>query len=96
MDIYGDHLLYCEGGSHRIRRHDAQVRISANGLVKAAWHPTVEEGPLERHGGSLDIFVFGRSHPHSVCDLLSVLIEAGLREDNDILSRSCTVYDFEF
>ena len=27
MDIYGGHLLHCERGTRRIRRHDAQVRL---------------------------------------------------------------------
>ena len=44
MDIYGDHLLYCERGPHRMRRHDAQVKLLAWDLAKDARHPVVEEG----------------------------------------------------
>ena len=39
MDTYGDHLLYCDRGPHRIRRHDAQVKLLARDLAKAARHP---------------------------------------------------------
>ena len=46
LDIYGDHLLYCERGSHIIRRHDAQVRLFAGDLAKAARHPIVDKRPL--------------------------------------------------
>ena len=61
LDIYGDHLLYCEGGSHRIRRHDAQVRLLAGDLAKAARHPIVEEMPLGRHRERPGIRALGRT-----------------------------------
>ena len=38
IDIFGDDLLYCERGTQRIRRHDAQVRLLAAGLVISGWH----------------------------------------------------------
>lgn len=38
----GDHLLYCEGGGHRISRHNAQVERLALHLVKTAKHPVKE------------------------------------------------------
>ena len=60
LDIYGDHLLYCERGSHRIRRHDAQVRLLAGDLANAARHPIVEERPLGRHRERPDIRALGR------------------------------------
>lgn len=44
LDIFGDHLLYCEKGSNMIRRHDAQVLLLAKDLAKAAGHP-VFDGP---------------------------------------------------
>ena len=59
MDIYGDHLLYSEKGLHRIRRHDAQVRLLARDLAKAARHPVVEERPLGRHRERPEIYVLG-------------------------------------
>ena len=59
--IYGDHLLYCERGSHSIRRHDAQVRLLAGDLAKAARHPTVEERHLGRHRERPDICALGRT-----------------------------------
>ena len=82
QDIYGDHLLYCERGSHRIRRHDAQVRLLAGDIAEAARHPIVEERPLGRHRERPDIRALGRtggtdpfdvtiSHPLSqarICD----------------------------
>ena len=61
LDIYGDHLLYCERGSHRIRRHDAQVRLLAGDLAKAARHLIVEEKPLGGHSERPDIRALGRS-----------------------------------
>ena len=54
-------LLYCERGSHRIRRHDAQVRLLAGDLAKAARHPIVEERPLGRHRERPDIRALGRT-----------------------------------
>ena len=36
MDTYGDHLLYCERGTYRIWRHDAQVKLLARDLAKVS------------------------------------------------------------
>ena len=69
MDIYGDHLLYCERGSRRIRRHDAQVRISAGDLAKATRHPIVEERPLGRHRDRPDIRALGRTGGTDLIDV---------------------------
>ena len=46
LDIYGDHLLYCERGFHRIRRHDAKVQLLPEDLANAARHTIAEERPL--------------------------------------------------
>ena len=48
-------------GSHRIRRHDAQVRLLAGDLAKAARHPIVEERPFGRHRERPDIRALGRT-----------------------------------
>ena len=61
MDTYGDHLLYSEKAPHRFRRHDAQVRLLARDLAKAARHPVVEERPVERHWERHDILALGGS-----------------------------------
>ena len=61
LDIYGDHLLYCERGSHRISRHIAQVRLLAGDHAKAAWHPIVEKRPLGRHRERPDIRALGKA-----------------------------------
>ena len=61
MDTYGDHLLYCERGPHRIRRHDVQVKLLARDLAKAARPPVVEERPVGRHRERPDIRALGRS-----------------------------------
>ena len=60
LDIYGDHLLYCERGSHRIRSYDAQVRILAGDPAKPARHPIVEERPLGSHRERPDSRALGR------------------------------------
>ena len=60
-DIYGDHLLYCERCSHRIRRHVSQVQRLAGDLGKVARHPIVEERPLGRHRERPDIRTLGRT-----------------------------------
>ena len=39
MDTYGDHLLYCKRGPHRIWRHDAQVKLLAAGTLKSCTSP---------------------------------------------------------
>ena len=59
MHIYGDHLLQCEGEMHRIRRHDAQVRLLKADLIKAARHPVVEPRPFGRHKERPDISALG-------------------------------------
>ena len=76
MEIYGDHLLLCERGSHRIRRHDVQFRLLGTDLIKAARHPVVaprsfgrhkerpDISPLEGHGGS-DMLDLTFCHPLS-------------------------------
>ena len=61
MDTYGDHLLYCERGLHRIRRHDAQVKLLARNLAKATRHPVVEERSVGRYRERSDICALGRS-----------------------------------
>ena len=59
LDIYLYDLLYCERGSHSIRRQDAQVRLLAGNLAIAARHPIVEERPLGRHTERPDIHALG-------------------------------------
>ena len=59
MDISGDHLLHCESGTHRIRRHDAQVRLLHADLKKAAWHLVLELRPFRRPKERPDIFALG-------------------------------------
>ena len=61
MDTYGDHLLYCERVPHRIGRHDAQVKLLARDLAKAARHPVVEKRPVGSHKERPDIRALGRS-----------------------------------
>ena len=61
MEKYWDHVLYCERGPHRFRRHDAQVKLLARDLAKAARHPVVEERPVGRHRERSDIRAPGRS-----------------------------------
>ena len=76
MEIYGDHLLHCERGTHRICRHDAQVRLLQADLKKAGRHPVLEPWPFERHKERPDISALG-SHGGSdmfditFCHLLS-------------------------
>ena len=69
MDTYGDHLLYCERGPHRIRRHDAQVKLLVRDLAKAARHPVVEERPVGRHRKRADIRALGRSGETELFDV---------------------------
>ena len=59
MDKYGDHLLHCERVIHRIRRHNAQVRVFERDLIKAARHPVVESRPFGRHKERPDISPLG-------------------------------------
>ena len=61
MDNYGDHFLYCERRPHRIWPYDAQVKLLARDLAKAALHPFVEERSVGRHRERPDIRAFGRS-----------------------------------
>ena len=70
LDIYGDHLRYCESGSHIIRR-DAQVQLLAGDLAEAARHPIVEERPLGRHRERPEIRALGRT---GATDLFDVTI----------------------
>ena len=69
QDIYGDHLLYCERGSHRIRRNDAQVRLLAGDPSKAARHLIVEERPLGRQRERPDIRAIGRTEGTDLFDV---------------------------
>ena len=65
MDTDGDHLLYCERGPHRIWRHDAQVKLLARDLAKAARHrerPNIRA--LGRSGGT-ELFDVTICHPLS-------------------------------
>ena len=55
MDEYRDHLLHCERGTRRIRRHDAQVRLLQADLKKVARHPVLEPRPFGRHKERSDI-----------------------------------------
>ena len=59
IDIYGDHLLHCERGTHRIRRHDAQVRLLQADLNKAARHPVLKPRPFRRQKERPDISALG-------------------------------------
>ena len=61
MGTCGDHLLYCERGPHRIRRHYSQVKLLARDLATAARHSVVEERPVGRHMERPDIRALGRS-----------------------------------
>ena len=69
LDMYGDNLLYCERGSHRIRRHDAQVRLLAGDLAKAARHTIVEETPPGGHRKRPDIRALGRTRGTDLFDV---------------------------
>ena len=69
MDTYWDHLLYCERGPHRIRRHDAQLKLLARDLAKAARHPVVAERPVGRHRERPDIRAPGRSGGTEIFDV---------------------------
>ena len=69
-------VQYGERGPHRIWRHDAQVKLLARDLAKAARHPVVEERPVGRHRERPDIRALGRS---SGTDLFDVTICHPLR-----------------
>lgn len=68
--IYGDYLLRCERCFHRITRHDAQVRLSAGDLAKAARHSTAEERPLGRHTESPGIGALVRREGTDLFDVI--------------------------
>ena len=59
IDVYGDHPLHCERGTHRIRRYGAQVRLLKADLEKAARHPVLEPRPFGRHTERPDISALG-------------------------------------
>ena len=71
MDIYGDHLLQCERGTHRIRRHDAQIRLLQAGLKKTARHPVLEPQPFGRQKERPDISALGS---HGDSDMFDITI----------------------
>ena len=56
-------IIYCiaKEARHRIRRHDAHVKLLARDLSKAARHPVVEERSVGRHRERPDIRALGRS-----------------------------------
>ena len=55
IDVYGDHLLHFERGTHRMARHDEQVWILVGDPPKSARHPVLETRPLGRHREKPDI-----------------------------------------
>ena len=69
MDIYGDHLLHCGRGTHRIRRHDAQVRLLQADLKKAARHPVLEPRPFGRHKETPDTSAIGSHRGSDMFDI---------------------------
>ena len=69
MDIYGDHLLHCGRGIHRIRRHDAQVRLLEADLIRAARHPVVEPRPFGRRKERPDISALGSQDGSDMFDI---------------------------
>ena len=91
----GDHLLHCERGDHRIRRHDAHVRLLQTDLKKAATHPVLEPRPFGRHKQRPDISALG-SHGDSeifditICHPLSFArIRDGLENPLNLLKNAC-------
>ena len=66
----------------RIRRHDAQVRLLAGDLAKAARHPIVEERPLGKHSERPDIRALGRTRGTDLFDvtICHPLSEARIRD----------------
>ena len=93
MDVYGEHLLHCERGIHRIRRCDAQVRLLEADLIKAARHPVVEPRPCGRHKGCPDISALG-SHGGSdmfditFCHPLSARVRDGMENALTVLKKA--------
>ena len=71
MDMYGNRLLHFERGTHRIRRHDAQVRLLQADLKKAARHPVLEPWPFGRHKERLDMSAIGS---HGGSDMFDITI----------------------
>ena len=63
--------MHCERGTHRIRRHDAQVRLLQADLKKVARHPVLEPRPFGRHNERPDISAL-RSHGDS--DMFDITI----------------------
>ena len=55
MDVYGDHLLHCERGTHRIAIHDEQVRLLVRDFLKAGRPHLFEPHSLGRHRERPDI-----------------------------------------
>ena len=85
MDTYGDHLLYCERGPHTIWRHNAQVKLLARDLAKAARHPVVEGRPVGRHRERTDILALGRSGGTELFDvtICHPLSQARIRDESE-------------
>ena len=67
--IYGDHLLQCERGTHRIRRHNAQVRLLQANLKKVVRHPVLEPRPFGRHKERPDISALGSNRGSDMFDI---------------------------
>ena len=94
MDIYGDLLLHCERGTHRIRRHDEQVRLLQADPKKATKHLVLEPRPFGRHKECPDISAL-RSHGDSdmfditICHPLSpARIRNGLEDPLTLLKNA--------
>ena len=68
---YPDHLIHCERGTHRIARHDEQVRLLVGDLSKAARHPVLEPRPLGRHRERPDICAISS---HGGSDLFDITL----------------------
>ena len=57
--FHGDHLLHCERGIHRIRRHDVQFRLLEADLIKSPRRPVVEPRLFGRYKERPDISASG-------------------------------------
>ena len=62
-------VFHCERGIHRIKRHDAQVRLLEADLIKVARHPVVGPRPFGRHKERPDINALGS---HSGPDMFDI------------------------
>ena len=62
-------MLSFERSPYRIRRHDAQVKLLARDLAKAARHPVVEERPIGRRRERPDIRARRRSSGTGLFDV---------------------------